>query len=151
MKHYYLITAFLFASLAVKAVDYNFLVVALQDGSEQALPVNGLTLVFSDDVLTAQTESEKVTFPQSALSRMYFSETELNSIDDATATEPVTIRVVDRMVQVSAKPGSKVVIANMGGMLIDRYVVASGPVNTPLRPGLFVVKVDNKSVKVHIK
>jgi len=139
------------SAMVMRAADYGYLVVELQDGSKQSLPTSGLTMVFADGTLTASAQGETATFTQTLLSKMYFSDEDLSGIGETDSDQLTTIRVHDRMVQVAAPAGAHVVIANVGGMLIDRYTANGEPVNTPLRKGIFIIKVNDKSTKIHVK
>ena len=85
------------------------------------------------------------------ISSMYFSETGQSGISEAYANDATTLRVVGRTLKVSAPAGSQVVVANVGGMLIDHYTANGEAALTSLRPGIYIVKVNDKSSKIHIK
>ncbi|MBQ9669309.1 MAG: hypothetical protein IJV45_11310 [Prevotella sp.] len=135
----------------MRAADFGYLVVEMLDGSTQSLPCNGLTMVFADGQLTAQSQGQTATFTQALLSKMYFSDVEQNGIGDAVDGQSTTIRVNDRLIQVAAPVGARVLIANVGGMLIDRFTAGAEPINTPVRPGIYIIKVNDKSTKIHVK
>ncbi len=151
MKRILTIATMLATAMTMSAADYGYLVVEQLDGTKTALPTSGLTLVFADGTLTANALGETTTFTQALLSKMYFSDDNMSGIGDMADGQQTTIRVNDRMVQVAAPEGAHVVIANVGGMLIDRYTATGEPVNTPLRKGIFIIKVNDKSTKIHVK
>ncbi len=151
MKRTYLISAIMAMAMTAQADDYGYLVIGLQDGTEQALPTGGLTMVFADGQLTAKAQGTTATFEQAQLSKMYFSDQDLSGIGSVGSEEPTTIRVSDRLLQVAAPAGARVIIASVGGMLIDRYTAGAEPINTPLRPGIYVVKINDKSTKIHVR
>ena len=136
-------------TMTTTGADYNNLTVRLLDGTEQHLPVDGLVLTFADNQLNAS-GSTTASFPLSSLDAMYFSETETNGINEATKTMS-TLRLNGRMLQVSAPEGAQVIIANVGGMLIDRYTAGNDAINTPLRPGIYIVKINNQATKINVK
>ena len=80
MKRTYLISAIMAMAMTAQADDYGYLVIGLQDGTEQALPTGGLTMVFADGQLTAKAQGTTATFEQAQLSKMYFSDQDLSGI-----------------------------------------------------------------------
>ncbi len=151
MKRILLLGTLLATAMMMRAADFGYLVIELLDGSKQALPSIGLTMVFADGQLAAQSQGVTAAFDQTLLSKMYFSDEEQNGIDDAVEGLSTTIRVNDRLIQVAAPIGTHVLIANVGGMLIDRFTAGAEPINTPVRPGIYIIKVNDKSTKIHVK
>ena len=81
---------------------------------------------------------------------MYFSQEDVNGID--SQQQPAsTLRVNGRTLLVSAPAGSQVLVASVGGMLIDHYTVGNDARTTALRPGIYIVRVNDKSTKIIIK
>lgn len=136
-------------TMTTLAAGYDFLTVRQQDGTEQHLPVDGLVLTFTDDQMKAS-GATTATFPLNTLDAMYFSDGTTNGISESRQNM-TTLRLNGRMLQVSAPEGSQVIIANVGGMLIDRYTAGNDAINTPLRPGIYIIKIDNKATKINVK
>ena len=131
------------------SADYNYLTVKQLDGTEQHLPVDGLVITFTDELLQAS-GSTTASFPLSTLDAMYFSEGDTNGIMESAKAMSM-LRLNGRMLQVSAPEGTQVIIANVGGMLIDRYTAGNDAINTPLRPGIYIVKINNQATKINVK
>lgn len=151
MKRLFIIATLLASFTTTFADDYNYLVIKQLDGSQQFMPVSGLTITFADDQLTAKSSEGTTTFALSTLSSMYFSETKETGINEAFANGATTLRVLGRSLQVSAPAGAQVTIASMGGMLIDRYTAGNDAVLTSLRPGIYIIRINDKSTKIHVK
>lgn len=149
MKKIILTTLALVAAVTAIGADYNYLTVRQQDGTEQQLPVDGLVITFTDELLQAS-GSTTASFQLSSLDAMYFSEGDTNGIMES-AKAMSTLRLNGRMLQVSAPAGAQVVIANVGGMLVDRYTAGNDAINTPLRPGIYIVKINNQATKINVK
>ena len=133
-----------------QAQDYNYLVLRLLDTSEQTMTTEGLVMTFADGQLTATSGGTTTTLALSQLDAMYFSQEDINGIGAQQQT-PTTLRVNGRTLLVSAPAGSQVLIAGVGGMLVDHYTAGNDAQPTSLRPGIYVVKVNDKSTKIIIK
>ena len=149
MKKNILTTLALTMAATAFSADYNYLTVKQLDGTEQHLPVDGLVITFTDELLQAS-GSTTASFPLSTLDAMYFSEGDTNGIMESTKAMSM-LRLNGRMLQVSAPEGAQVIIANVGGMLIDRYTAGNDAINTPLRPGIYIVKINNQATKINVK
>lgn len=149
MKKIIFILAILALPLVVKATAYDYLIISQQDGTQTTLSVDGLTMTFANGMLVAQTSDDSRQFELSTLATMFFSE-EPSGISQTTAS-PVSIRLTGRLLQVSAPEGATVTIATAGGMLIDRYRAAGYDATTALRPGIYIIKVNDKSSKLCVK
>lgn len=151
MKRTLIIAALLTCFATAQADGYDYLVIKQLDGTKQSIPVSGLTITFTDEQLTAKNSEGTASFNLSTLSSMYFSDTEANGISEAFANDATTLRVVGRTLQVSAPAGSQITIASVGGMLIDRYTAGNDAAITSLRPGIYIVKINDKSSKIYVK
>lgn len=149
MKKTVLTTMAMLVAVTAMSADYNYLTVRQQNGTEQHLPVDGLVITFTDELLQVS-GSSTASFPLSTLDAMYFSEGATDGIMES-AQSMSTLRLNGRMLQVSAPAGSQVVIANVGGMLVDRYTAGNDAINTPLRPGIYVIKINNQATKINVK
>lgn len=136
--------------LGLEAQEYNRLVLRQLDNTLHAVPTDGLVLTFADGQLSAHNGNESTTLDLSTLDAMYFSDEDISGINEQQQS-PVTLRLNGRLLMVSAPTGSQVLIASVGGMLIDHYRASDDAIQTPLRPGIYVVKVNDKSTKIHVK
>ena len=136
--------------LGLAAQEYSYLVLRQLDNTLHALPTDGLVLTFADGQLSARNGNESTTLDLSTLDAMYFSDEDISGINEQQQS-PVTLRLNGRLLMVSAPAGSQVLIASVGGMLIDHYRASDDAIQTPLRPGIYVVKVNDKSTKIHVK
>lgn len=132
------------------AYDYSYLIVRQLDGTEMSVPTTGLVITFADGQLNAKAEGVTTQFDLTQLASMRFSQEETDGIGNALETA-CTLRVTDRLLQVQAPVGTNIVVSSVSGMLIDRYTTGAEPVNTPLRPGVYVVRVNEKSTKIHVR
>ncbi|MBQ3630445.1 MAG: hypothetical protein II949_04335 [Prevotella sp.] len=130
--------------------NYNFLTLRQTDNTLQSIPTEGLVITFGSGQLTATSGNTKATVALSSLDTMYFSENDANGIADQEAPQ-VAFRVNERLLQVSAPAGAKVLIVNAGGMLIDHYTAGNDSHGTALRPGIYIVRVNDRSSKIYIK
>ena len=130
--------------------NYNFLTLRQTDNTLQSIPTEGLVITFGSGQLTATSGNTKATVALSSLDTMYFSENDANGIADQEAPQ-VAFRVNERLLQVSAPAGAKVLIVNAGGMLIDHYTAGNDSHGTALRPGIYIVRVNDHSSKIYIK
>ena len=136
--------------MMAQAEDYKYLNIKLTTGGEKQFEAKGLVLTFADDNLTVTSESTSATMAQNTLVSMYFTN-DVSGISDATFAPTTTLRLNGRTLTVQAEAGSQVMVVSMGGMLIDRYVAGTYPETTSLRPGIYVVKVNDKSTKIHVR
>ncbi len=130
--------------------NYNFLTLRQTDNTLQSIPTEGLVITFGSGQLTATSGNTQATVALSALDTMYFSENDANGIAEQEAPQ-VAFRVNGRLLQVSAPAGAKVLIVNAGGMLIDHYTAGNDSHGTALRPGIYIVRVNDRSSKIYIK
>ena len=80
---------------------------------------------------------------------MYFDEGGTSGISESASM--TTIRQNGRMVEVSAPEGAQVTIANVNGMLVDRYIAGNDAIQTPLRPGIYIIKINNQATKINVR
>jgi len=136
------------AFLTVNGENYSLLNVRLIDGTVHQLAVDGLVLTFSDTQLKA-TGSATATFDLNTLDAMYFDEGGTSGISESASM--TTIRQNGHMVEVSAPEGAQVTIANVNGMLVDRYIAGNDAIQTPLRPGIYIIKINNQATKINVR
>ena len=150
MKKAFLIAYVLTGSLMTQAADYNYLNIKLITGSEKQFEASGLVLTFADDNLTVTSGGSSTTIAQNTLASMYFTN-DVSGIDEAQAVPSATLRLNGRTLTISAEAGSQVTVVSMGGILIDRYIAGTYPETTALRPGIYIVKINGKSTKIHVR
>ncbi|MBQ9645041.1 MAG: hypothetical protein IJV24_01625 [Prevotella sp.] len=150
MKKFLMIGGLLATVIQVAAYDYGYLIVKQQNGMETSIPTTGLVMTFADGQLSAKAGGLTTQFELSQLASMRFSQEEVDGIDNALASA-YTLRVSDRLLQVQAPAGTRVLVSSVSGMLIDRYTAGAEPINTPLRPGVYVVRVNDKCTKIHVR
>ena len=138
MKHYLLATLLLAATLTTGAATYDYLVFETSDGTQLSMTADGLKMVYNDGILTVTNGSVTQTFPTSALSRMFFSNTKQG--DDATAISMATADDLN---------DSETCIYDLSGRLIAPRT--SNLETTNLRPGLYIFKKGNTTTKKIVK
>lgn len=81
MKKLFFVLLAVMACVNATATTYGYLRVKKADGTEKALPTDGLKLTYNNGQMVATRSSESTTFALSTLSSMYFSD---NGTSDAT-------------------------------------------------------------------
>lgn len=148
MKKTLIMASLLVASMAMQAADYSYLNIKLTDNTVKQFDANGLVLTFADDYLTVTSGSKTTSIAQNTLASMYFTNN-VSGINDAIS--PVSLRLNGRTMTLSAPAGSQVQVVSMGGMLIDHYTASAYAQTTTLRPGIYIVKIDDRTTKIHVK
>lgn len=138
------------AATTVQADHYDYFIVKTIDGTEQTFTADGLTLTFSDDRLNAVNGAETAAFALTSLSSMRFS-TSPSGISETVGAPTTTLRLVGRTLMVSAPAGSRVTVATVGGMLVDRYTMGNASRTTALRRGIYIVRVNDQSTKINVR
>lgn len=150
MKKFLMMAGLLAMVIQAVAYDYGYLIVRQLDGTETSVPTTGLVITFADGQLNAKAGGVTTQFDLAQLASMRFSQEETNGIGNALEA-PYTLRVNDRLLQIQAPAGTRVLVSSVSGMLVDRYTTGAEPVNTPLRPGVYVVRVNDKTTKIHVR
>jgi len=117
-------------TLSMRATDYQYLVFTLTDGTTQAVTATNLSISFSDGNLVATGGNETLaTLPVASLSAMEFSN------DGTTGIEGIS---TDKLTTDSAT-----VIYDLNGRRM--------PQGAQLPKGVYILKSNNKTIKVNIK
>lgn len=155
MKKTFLLAMLPLLMQEARAADYQYLVIAASDGTEQALTASGLTITFSDGKLVATSSSSATvtTIALSDLASMYFSNTD-TGIEDTTAPAAAQISVADGILSVTAPEGTKIRITNAAGISLGYYIKAKQGTETignRLSQGIYLINVNSKSYKIFVK
>ena len=117
-------------TLSMRATDYQYLVFTLTDGTTQAVTATNLSISFSDGNLVATGGNETLaTLPVASLSAMEFSN------DGTTGIEGIS---TDKLTT-----DSTTVIYDLNGRRM--------PQGAQLPKGVYILKSNNKTIKVNIK
>jgi hypothetical protein len=154
MKKTFLLAMLPLLMQEARAADYQYLVIAASDGTEQALTASGLTITFSDGKLVATSSSATVaTIALSDLASMYFSNTD-TGIEDTAAPAAAQISVADGILSITAPEGTKIRITNTAGISLGYYIKAKQGTETignRLSQGIYLINVNSKSYKIFVK
>lgn len=123
--------------------DYDYLVFALQDGTESSLPSENLTIKFPDGKFVATDGKTTFTAPLSEMSRMYFSSTPAGIAAVSTEGDGVSARIVDGRLRVNAPQGTSVRLYRADGAAVSA--------DARLDAGVYVAKVGSRTFKVLAK
>ena len=130
MKKTIILTLLTFLTLGTRAGDYQYLVFTLTDGTTKAVTANSLTISFMDGNLVAASSSETLaTLPLSSLTQMEFSTDGTTGIEGINANTLIT--------------DSATAIYDMNGRQM--------PSGSALPKGVYIVKTQNRTLKVNIK
>lgn len=124
------------ASMQTLADDYTYpyLVLTANDGTQTALPVDGLRLTFSDGQLVATTSNGQQTLDLSTLFSMAFSTT--------TSTETAIERTVDTL-----QPVEVYTVSGISRGSFDSL----GEAKATLPHGIYIIKQQDKTLKISVK
>ncbi len=121
----------IFSSLTMRAGDYQYLVFTLSDGTTQAVTATDLSITFTGDNLVATSGNETLaTLPLSTLASMEFS-------TDGSTTGISQINVNQLITDADT------VIYDMQGRQM--------PQGASLPKGVYIVKNNNRTLKVNIR
>lgn len=134
MKRQTLTALILSGTLAAQAVDYQYLTIEKNDGTAQSLTAVGISITYGNGTLTATNGSETATFALTDISRMFFSNTK-----DATAIADIRTVTDDGKATVYDLAGRQVAEGRMHD------------VKAKLPKGVYLVKLNGKTLKVQIK
>lgn len=125
-----LFTCLCFLSIGAQAADFEYLVFTLSDGTKKAVTASNLTIQFSEGNLLASSGNELLaTLPLATLSEMEFSNDNTSGINTLSANTLIT--------------DSNTVIYDMNGRQM--------PSMAQLPKGVYILKNNNKTIKVSIK
>jgi hypothetical protein len=115
-------------TLVTRAVDYNYLVFTLNDGSEQAIVATDLNITFTDGNLVATTGNETLaSIPLASLQKMHFSESNTTGISGLPLDSQDDIKA----------------IYDLQGRMM--------PLDTQLPKGTYILKTSSRTIKVFVK
>ena len=130
MKKAMILSLLSILTLGMRAGDYQYLVFTLTDGTTQAVTATDLSISFSDGNLVAKSGNETLaTLSLTTLSAMEFSN------DGTTGIEGIS---TDKLTTDSAT-----VIYDLNGRRM--------PQGAQLPKGVYILKSNNKTIKVNIK
>ena len=121
-------------TMAAQAIDYKYLTIEKNDGTAQTLTAVGLNITYADGMLTATNGSESATLALIDISRMFFTNTK-----DATAIADITTITDDGEAAVFDLAGRQVTEGRMQD------------VKARLRRGVYIIKLNSKTLKVQVK
>jgi hypothetical protein len=117
-------------SMATQAADYQYLVFTMTDGSTKAVTATNLSIAFSDGYLLASSGEEALaTLPLASLTQMEFSNEGTTGIQSISVNQLVT--------------DSNTVIYDLNGRQM--------PSTAQLPKGVYILKNNNRTLKVNIK
>ena len=120
----------IFSSLTMRAGDYQYLVFTLSNGTTQAVTATDLSIAFTGDNLVATSGNETLaTLPLSTLASMEFSTDGTTGISQISADQLIT--------------DGNTVIYDMQGRQMPQGVA--------LPKGVYIVKNNNRTLKVNIR
>lgn len=133
------------------AEGYDYLTIKQQDGTITRLPATGVTITFDGENLTATAAGSTTKLALTTLSTMQFTTDEATSVG-SVASSAITVRVTGRQLCVSTPEDATVIISNLQGMPLGQYRVGSGSSTVAtLKPGLYIIKVNNKTTKIQVR
>ncbi|MCD8203178.1 MAG: T9SS type A sorting domain-containing protein [Prevotella sp.] len=151
MKNLILLATVLLCNVNLFAEEYDYFTFTRADGSEVTLPAIGLKITFNNGMITAINGQETQTVSLANINSMYFSNVagirKILSSDNA-------INVSNHQLFVTSKKGADITVTNMLGMVVCRCVSTSDneqAVGGWLPEGVYIVKIDDQTLKVMVK
>ncbi len=139
--------------LTVQASDYGYLSFRQTDGSQSALAVEGLKIVFHDGNLIAMQGGENLKIDLASLSSMCFTSARTSSIADISTAE-VQVRTSNRRIQVKATAGDDIAVYSVDGCLLASGLATDSEwQDMGIMPvvGLYVVSVNGVRTKLLVR
>ena len=142
MKRIYLSLMLLLGVTTASAQNYDYLILQENSGNATGLKIDGLKLTFDKGNLVAQNAEGTKTIALADMQKMYFSSnpTSVGSVANGDVKDLVTVE--NGTLKVNAPADAKVAVYS-----VDGRQVKPGKLTT----GTYVVRVNNKSVKVLVK
>lgn len=135
MKKILVIIIALTGVLLARAYDYPFIVFQNTDDTTTTLSVESLTISIADGQLTVANGEGTCSLPLSSLSKMYFSQT-----GGQTSISELLVADAD----------GQVTVYTVGGRQMGTYASVE-KAKSALRPGLYIIKGRNRTLKITIK
>lgn len=131
----------------VRADDYQFLTVSQSDGeaSFEVSSISKITFDATDMILHLQDGTTQA-LPLSGLSRMFFT-AEPAAVDDVQATQS-KIRFADGMLRATVAPGEHIAVYDMKGSLVFSAAETGVYDMTAFRKGVYIIRVGKETRKV---
>lgn len=130
MKKTILLTLLSILTMGMRAADYQYLVFTMNDGTTQAVTASNIAISISGDNLVVSTTTETLaTLPLASLTQMEFSNDGTTGISQITANQLTT--------------DADTVIYDLNGRQM--------PTGAALPKGVYIVKNQNKTLKVTIR
>lgn len=139
--------------LTAQASDYGYLSFRRTDGSQSALAVEGLKIVFHDGNLIATQGGESLTLDLASLSSMSFTSARTSGIADISTAE-VQLRTSNRHIQVKATVGDDIAVYSVDGSLLATALATDSEwqdMGTMPMAGLYVVSVNGVRTKLLVR
>ena len=139
--------------LSAQASDYGYLSFRRTDGSQSALAVEGLKIVFHDGNLIATQGGETLTLDLASLSSMCFTSSRTSGIADISTAE-VQVRTSNRHIQVKATVGDDIAVYSVDGSLLASALATDSEwldMGTMPMAGLYVVSVNGVRTKLLVR
>ena len=125
-----LLTLLSILTMGMRAADYQYLVFTMNDGTTQAVTASNIAISISGDNLVVSTTTETLaTLPLASLTQMEFSNDGTTGISQITANQLTT--------------DADTVIYDLNGRQM--------PTGAALPKGVYIVKNQNKTLKVTIR
>lgn len=121
------------ATVSAQAYDYGYLTIETADGTTTSLAVEQLKLTFADGQLVATNGDGSQTFTLAQLAKMYFSTNGTNGISQTVSDDTQSVEVF-----------------TVGGLSLGTFDTLSAAKST-LGTGLYIIKKDNKTIKIAVK
>lgn len=130
MKKFLVLSLLSILSIGMRAADYQYLVFTMTDGSTKAVTATDLAISFADGNLVATSGNETLaTLPLSSLTEMEFSN------DNTTGIETISVDALST--------DAATVIYDLNGRQM--------PQGAALPKGVYILKNNNRTLKVNIK
>ena len=136
MKKFFLTLSLVVAvTLTANASNYDYLTVQKSDGTAVSFPSSGLTITFSGGNMIITQSGTPTTLPLSALSKMFFGDSDVSGIEAMTQEKP-SVEAGEVFDLQGRRVATQMHLTNMQGKLPK---------------GIYVVKNGENTVKVTVK
>ena len=126
------------SSMSMRAADYQYLVFTMNNGSTLAVTATDLTISFANDNLIATSANETLaTLPLATLTSMEFSNDNATTAINAASADGAVLNIN------SIITDANTAIYDMQGRMM--------PQGSALPKGTYVVKNNNRTIKVNIR
>jgi len=126
------------SSMSMRAADYQYLVFTMNNGSTLAVTATDLTISFANDNLIATSANETLaTLPLATLASMEFSNDNATTAINAASADGAVLNIN------SIITDANTAIYDMQGRMM--------PQGSALPKGTYIVKNNNRTIKVNIR